>query len=281
MWIEREFDFNSEEQKKFDEYIENKMKNKIQPSKDEDFLFTWNLWINEATDNSGFADVLNAHISSKRPVNFKQPECVKIEIYESIAGKIPIIVIGNDDDFEQFIVNVAYRGVRPDNIHQQGASFLSGKNNRFIVLSEKPYSNIPAKWMNLSDNEWRKKSMVLRRAHECTHYYTRRYYGTAANNLHDELMADFFGLYAAFKEYKAKWFLHFMGVDGENRDGRLSLYVKDLPTKVAEAIGKTAVHCAKFLEKWSLSKEFIEMSDSERVDFLCELGIAGMVEKSK
>ena len=72
-----------------------------------------------------------------------------------------------------------------------------------------------------------------------------------------------------------------MGVDGENRDGRLSLYVKDLPTKVAEAIGKTAVHCAKFLEKWSLSKEFIEMSDSERVDFLCELGIAGMVEKSK
>lgn len=70
MWIEREFDFNSEEQKKFDEYIENKMKNKVKPSKDEDFLFTWNLWIDEAKDSGGFADVLNAHISSKIPVNF-------------------------------------------------------------------------------------------------------------------------------------------------------------------------------------------------------------------
>ncbi len=281
MDIRREFNFDAEEQEKFNEYIENKMKKKLQPSQDEDFLYTWNLWIDEANDDGGFADVLNSHISPKRPVNFKQPDCVKIEIYESIAGKIPIIIIGNDDDFEQFIVNVAYGGVRPDNIQQQGASFLAGKKNRFIVLSEKPYSNIPAEWMQLSDSEWRKKSMILRRAHECTHYYTRRYYGTADNNLHDELMADFFGLYAAFKEYKAKWFLHFMGVDGENKNGRLSLYVKNLPNKVAEAIGETAVYCAKFLEKWSLSKEFIEMSDSERVDFLCELGIVGMLEKSE
>lgn len=280
MWIDSEFNFNSEERQKFDEYIENKMKHKIEPSKDEDFLYTWNLWIDEAK-NSGFADVLNSHISSRRPVNFKQPESIQIEIYESIAGRIPIIIIGNDDDFEQFIVNLAYGGVRPDNIHQQGASFLAGKKNRFIVLSEKPYSNIPAAWMELSDSDWRKKSMILRRAHECTHYYTRRYYGTADNNLHDEVMADFFGLYAAFNQYKAKWFLHFMGVDGENKDGRLSLYVKDLPNKVAEAIGKTAVYCAKFLEKWSLSKEFMKMTNSERVDFLCELGIAGMVEKSK
>ena len=280
MWIDSEFNFNSEEQKKFNEYIENKMKTKLKLSQDEDFLYTWNLWIDEA-EESGFADVLNSHISSKRPVNFKQPECINIEIYESIAGKIPIIIIGNDDDFEQFIVNLAYVGVRPNNIHQQGASFLAGKKNRFIVLSEKPYSNIPAEWMNLSNSEWRKKSMILRRAHECTHYYTRRYYGTADNNLHDELMADFFGLYAAFKEYKSKWFLHFMGVDGENKDGRLSLYVKDLPDKVAKAIGEVAVHCAKFLEEWSLSKEFIEMSDFERVDFLCELGISGMIEKYK
>ena len=281
MDMKREFNFNVEEQKKFNEYIENKMKQKSQPSQDEDFLYTWSLWIDEANDGSGFADVLNLHISSKRPVDFKQPECVKIEIYESIAGRIPIITIGNDDDFEQFIVNVAYGGVRPDNIQQQGASFLAGKKNRFIVLSEKPYSNISAGWMQLSDSDWRKKSMILRRAHECTHYYTRRYYGNADNNLHDELMADFFGLYAAFKEYKAKWFLHFMGVDGENKNGRLSLYVKNLPNKVAEAIGETAVHCAKFLEKWSLSKEFIEMNDSERVDFLCELGIVGMLEKSE
>lgn len=281
MGINCEFNFDAEEQQKFNEYIKNKMKNKLNPSQDEDFLYTWSLWIDEANGDSGFADVLNSHISSKRPVDFKQPECVKIEIYKSIAGRIPIIIIGNDDDFEQFIVNVAYGGVRPDNIRQQGASFLAGKKNRFIVLSEKPYSNIPAEWMQLSDSDWRKKSMILRRAHECTHYYTRRYYGTADNNLHDELMADFFGLYAAFKEYKAKWFLHFMGVDGENKNGRLSLYVKNLPQKVAEAIGETSVYCAKFLEKWSLSKEFIEMSDTERVDFLCELGIAGMVEKSE
>ena len=278
MKLAEKFNLNESERKIFEDYISNKMGAKLSPSNDEGFLDSWNAWISEAKEK-GCASVLNSYVVAKRPVEFKKPESLSISIYESIAGKIPIIVVGDDDDFENFIINLAYRGVRPDNIHQQGASFLSGKTNRFIVLSEKPYSNIPADWMGLEEEDWRKKSMILRRNHECTHYYTRRYYGTSQNNLHDELMADFFGLYAAFGEYRAKWFMHFMGVDGENHDGRLSLYTADLPKAVFEAIGQAAVCCSHFLESWSKSGEFKDMKETERVDFLCKLGISGMMEK--
>ena len=278
MGLASKFNLNGDEKKIFEDYIANKMGDKLQPSKDEEFLDKWNAWIDESS-TKGVAYVLNSYLIPKRPVEFKKPECVSVSIYESIAGKIPIIVVDDDDDFENLIINLAYRGVRPNNIHQQGASFLAGKTNRFIVLSKKPYSNIPASWMGLEEEDWRKKSMVLRRAHECTHYYTRRYYGTSQNNLHDELMADFFGLYAAFGKYQSKWFTHFMGVDGQNLDGRLSLYTKDLPKAVVDAIGQVAVCCSRFLENWSESDEFKNMKETQRVDFLCELGISGMFEK--
>ena len=278
MGLASKFNLNGDEKKIFEDYISNKMGEKLQPSKDEEFLDRWNAWIDESS-KKGVAFVLNSYLIPKRPVEFRKPECVSVSIYESIAGKIPIIVVGDDDDFENLIINLAYRGVRPDNIHQQGASFLSGKTNRFIVLSKKPYSSIPASWMGLEEEDWRKKSMVLRRAHECTHYYTRRYYGTSQNNLHDELMADFFGLYAAFGKYQSKWFTHFMGIDGQNLDGRLSLYTRDLPKAVVAAIGQVGVCCSRFLENWSESHEFKSMKEPERVDFLCELGISGMFEK--
>lgn len=35
--------------------------------------------------------------------------------------------------------------------------------------------------------------MLIRRAHECTHFFTKQTYGIAYKNLHDELMADFMG----------------------------------------------------------------------------------------
>ena len=48
------------------------------------------------------------------------------------------------------------------------------------------------------DAEWKKKSLTLRKHHECTHYFTKQVYGISENILHDEVMADFIGMYETF-----------------------------------------------------------------------------------
>ena len=84
-----------------------------------------------------------------------------MKMYDSFAGKIPIIYVRNTSDFEQLVTNIAYKGVRPDGLETTGASFLHGKTTRFIILSSKPYSNVPASELGLDDAEWAEKSMLL------------------------------------------------------------------------------------------------------------------------
>ena len=57
-----------------------------------------------------------------------------------------------------------------------------------------------------NEKDWCEKSLLLRQAHECTHYLTKQTYGISNNILHDEIMADFIGMYEAFGFYKAEWF---------------------------------------------------------------------------
>ncbi len=259
----------------YEEYTENIFVEKKEPEDNVTFLEAWKSWFAEGSD---IPYLINTHVIPSRPVDFKEPDEVSAYIYDSFAGEIPMIVAGNDDDFERLIINVAYKGEWNDEVRKTGASFLAGKVNRFIVLSKKPYSNVSAKWMGLGEKEWREKSMILRRTHEYTHYYTRRYYGNARNNLHDELMADFFGIYAAFGQYQAKWFDHFMGVDGRE-EGRLSVYTGELSMEDMKKVSKTAGKCSAFLEKWSQSDGFKAMSETERIDYLCSLGIKGMLKE--
>lgn len=232
----------------------------------------WQDWL----DTSSYADLLNEHITPKRPVNFSQPQAISIELYDSFAGRIPVVVFGQDSDFEAFVVNCAYRGKRPDNISQMGASFIYGKTQRFLTLSRKFYSNTAPEYLGLSVEEWREKSMLIRREHELTHYYTKRLYGSASNNLHDELIADFMGLYSAFGHYDAKLFRHFMGLDGT--DGRLSLYTAGLSPESQRAVAEIASECSERLEAWQNTDSFREMDRAERIDYLCVLGIQGIIQ---
>ena len=237
----------------------------------DEFIPQWQEWLR----NYEVPEILNDIICSKRPVKFASPESIKIEIYEAAAGKVPVIIFGDNADFENFIVNLIYKGMKPDNISQMGASFIYGKRQRFLALSKKYYSNTPPEYIGLSPEEWREKSMIIRREHECTHYYTKKFYGSASNNLHDELIADFFGLSEAFGRYDAKLFQHFMGIDGTH-EGRLSLYTIGLPPKVSEAIADIARKCSDILEEWSKSDNFIKLSRTERINYLCETSIKEM-----
>jgi hypothetical protein len=135
----------------------------------------------------------------------------------------------------------------------QGAIMIAGYNNwtrvrelrqrgeelrrelyqdRFILLSDGPYSAVPAAGLGLPEEEWRELSLVLRRDHECAHYLTRRIFGSMRNNLHDELIADYAGITAAAGRYRADWFLRFLGLEdfpAYRPGGRLDLYRGDPP----------------------------------------------------
>ena len=125
--------------------------------------------------------------------------------------------------------------------------------------------------------DWEEKSLILRRGHECTHYFTKQTYGITNNILHDEIMADFIGMIEAFGFYKAEWFLRFMGII-EGSGDRLSFYTGNLPENVQKAVSKLAELCAYKLEKWSLTDGFHTLTTGERIKYMCKAGFNGLLQ---
>lgn len=259
----------------FNEYIKNKFIDRQEVENAESaYLEKWNSII-DFSKMFGCAAALNTFVCPKRPVEFNEPEQVGIEIYDSFAGKIMMISIRNTEDFENFLTNAVHRGVRPEHIGEVGASFISGKSIRFILLSAKPYSNVTASETGiagLSDEEWAQSSLILRREHECTHYYTKLYYGSSENNLHDELIADFFGVYQALGYFSAELVLKFFGLE-KSSGNRLIVYTGSLQENVRKAVYEIARVCAYNLEEWSRGDPFAKMSREQRVDILCRIGL--------
>lgn len=266
-----------EERQIFDEYTTNRFAGAQEIGEpDTSFLGFWERTI-EYARLFGADKAINEKVCSVRPVEFRSPDTLRIEMYDSVAGRIPIIYVRDTVDFEQLVTNIAHKGVRPDNISATGASFISGKTTRFIILSAKPYSNVPASELGLSDEaEWAENSLLLRRGHECTHYFTKQTYGITNNILHDEIMADFIGIYETFGFYRAEWFLRFMGII-KGSGGRLIVYTENLPENVRNAVSELAELCARSLEKWSLSDEFASMTNAGRIKHMCRAGFEGMI----
>jgi hypothetical protein len=99
--------------------------------------------------------------------------------------------------------------------------------DRVIVLSDGPYSGVPAQSLKLTQKHWRQLSLAIRLEHECTHYFTSRVFGSMKNNLLDELIADYCGLDKALGAYPADWAMLFLGIEDESTyrsGGRLENY---------------------------------------------------------
>ena len=273
--MNQDIELDSSENQALAEYLQNRYTGCIELTPNEEYLNGWKN-IAALADYFGADRIINQKLCKDFPIRFKAPGQLKIELYESFAGVVPVIYAGDTEDFEELVTNIVYKGFRPDNIEKTGASFVSGKVTRFIILSSKPYSNVPAEELGLDDRLWQEKSLLIRRSHECTHFYTKQHYGMANNLLHDELMADLIGLWDSFGYYRAEWFLKFMGLIPGSGD-RLKVYTKGLSQKAADKAAELAVQAAKGLEVWSKTETFLSMSNADRIRFMCQIGIEGMI----
>lgn len=242
------------------------------PIEDEPFIDAWRDIISDIHGDN-ITEVMNARIPhGDEEIKLRSPSGVSIEIYNSIAGNIPVIYAKDEQDFYEIVRKLIYKGRPAPNLEKTGASFAFGKVSRFIILSNKPYSNIPAQRLGLEDEQWRKYSVDIRREHECTHYFTKRFLGSSQNNLHDELVADFTGIMCAIGEFKAEWFLVGMGIDkypAEQEVGRFPVYTSTLSDGAADTMKKIIIKAANNVEKWSQQDSVKQMSRNERLLFLC------------
>ncbi|MCP4297019.1 MAG: hypothetical protein GY786_15555, partial [Proteobacteria bacterium] len=191
------------------------------------------------------------------------PESLNLTIHQSLAGKIPVLIADNRDDFVTLVRSLSMKNEPGPVPTSMGAIMVSGLNNwdrihelkkrweadstselwndelkriipqkeiyqdRFIILSCGPYSGVSGKDMEFSEERWKELSLIIRREHECAHYFTRRIFSSMRNNLIDELIADYMGITAAEGKFRADWFLHFLGLESfpiYRESGRLENY---------------------------------------------------------
>ena len=225
----------------------------------------------------------------------EEPEKIQLIIYNSLAGKIPVIIVDNRHDFVS-MVRALTRKNEPVTIpSSMGACMIAGYNNwdrirrireaweaespfnrgeshwqkkfkeiipykelyqdRFMLLSTGYYSAVSPSEFGLTKEKWKKISLIIRLEHECTHYLTRRLFSAMQNNVYDELLADFMGIVSAIGEYRADWFLRFMGLEEYphyRSGGRLENYkgTPPLSDETFNILQSLVINAAKNLENF-------------------------------
>lgn len=209
---------------------------------------------------------------SSESAQFAEPERLGIRLYRSFGGTVPIIVAGSRHDFENLIRCLSLRNEPREISPSQGACLVNGLNDwerirhhretwtkenqaaamtggwpnefrrlksrpelyqdRFVILSEGPYSGVDAKQACRSESAWLTDSFGIRLEHECTHYFALRSFGSLRHDLLEELVADFVGLVCTFGEYPVELAHRFLGLENhpQYRSGaRLDVYRGDPP----------------------------------------------------
>jgi Family of unknown function (DUF7005) len=218
--------------------------------------------------------VETAGLAAATGLRLQAPERSRVLIHPTPAGRIPILVADERKDFVALVQALTERNEPSAVPDSMGACMVSGYNNlhrirllreawerenpraaeagewseefnriigrpelfrdRFILVSEGPYSNASAREMGLSEDEWRKISLAIRIDHECTHYFVRRAFPGSRfqKNMHEEVVADYAGISAACGAFRAGWFLRFIGLENfpqYRRGGRLENYRGQTP----------------------------------------------------
>ena len=199
-----------------------------------------------------------------------------LSVAETPAGKAEILYLENREDFEHAFRALAHRCepveipasvgattirglINWEKIHNHEKEYLqSGENDwnlefrRFtaekanyldslILLSSGDYSNVSAETAGLPAEEWKEKSVTIRKYHELTHFICRALYPDDVDAIRDEVIADLIGLVAAFGDYDVRLAETFLGIEGETfrEGGRLAYYadLEHLSETVSRALG--------------------------------------------
>jgi hypothetical protein len=249
---------------------------------------------------------------------------ISLELHRSIAGRIPVLIVPNKQDFLKILQSLLHKNDTVLIPPSMGAALLTGLNNRkrlnnikkdwlqnnplgdwntefsdnimpnrslykdkFIILSTKPYSNVTANQLGLTEDVWAYYSISIRKEHEFTHLYMLKKFGHTANNLHDELIADYIGIIKTIWSYNKVWMLTFMGLENypHYREGaRLEDYAKE--SKLSEAdfkqlivIVKNAIENIALFDK-NLGKLKSIKDQTCRIDALCEIGLIDLASSN-
>jgi hypothetical protein len=245
-------------------------------------------------------------------LQLRSPERLQLYIHQTLAGAIPVLVAGDRDDFISLVRALTKRNEPAPIPASMGACMVAGYNNwhrvhlyqqqwceehkgsdwatewqqlikrphlyrdSFILLSPGIYSNVSAEQLKLDESEWLELSLKIRLEHECTHYITRRWFGSMRNNLLDELIADYRGIVSAIGYYRADWFLQFLGLESfpdYRQGGRLENYRGDPPLsdgafKILQALVKAA---AENLEQFEQKYRQKPKTGKEEINILIAL----------
>lgn len=250
------------------------------PLADEPFVEAWETYSTEAGNRGAFTVLQECLVQLRFPVRqgisrtegyrsatrkgiwveglegkltLERPEMLELHLSRTPAGRVPLLVTGQRQDFVTLVRALAYRNEPAEIPASMGACMVKGFNNwdrirfykrkwqvdnprhcseqdwqeefkrliprreiyqdTFIILSDGDYSGISAQEMNLPQEEWKKISFIIRWEHESAHYFTQRVFGSARNHILDELIADFMGILTACGSYRSDWFLRFMGLE--------------------------------------------------------------------
>lgn len=191
------------------------------------------------------------------------------------VGNIGILCLGNRQDFEHALCALAYRcepraipasvganyiGGLPNwekiRKHKQdylesGGNDWAGEFRRFtadksnytdslILLSTGYYSNIQPEEIGLSPEDWKTKSLEIRKHHELTHFIYRKSYPGDVDVIRDEVLADYIGIKKAFGTYIPRYARMFLGIEYDiiPVGARIRHYVDEENTEAAACRAK-------------------------------------------
>lgn len=140
--------------------------------------------------------------------------------------------------------------------------------SELVVLSEGPYSAIPAQETPYGDDEWLRISREIRLHHECAHVVCRRVVPEDILPIWDEITADAVGLLCACEHYDTSLAARFLGVNESGyHGGRLIEYLDEEKQSEVDAVA-LEVHAA-ILHIGAMARE----RDAARApfDFLLDL----------
>ena len=138
-----------------------------------------------------------------------------------------------------------------------------------IVISEGPYSNLPASQTPYGEEEWTRVSREIRLHHECSHVVCRRLLPTDIAPVWDEVTADVVGLLCATGRYDAALACKFLGIGAEGyAGGRLVEYLGE---EQKQRIDEVAQELCAAMERIQQMSESQAVGAPDAFEFLLEL----------